>query len=544
MPDPAPLPEDDLARSVRLVEALAQTWRQAGRDVRILQTHISTLVLVDNEVYKFKKPLRLDFLDFRSLHARRQACLDELRLNRRTAPHWYLGVCPILGSPEAPVVGTPETTGGGPVLEWVLHMRRFDDALTLDTLAAQGRLTPEHIDAMAQVTATLHHIADTTPSTAPDAPRDLDGVERAGRWAQDNLQSLRRSPAGILRSTELQALVDWTQERFQALRPRMTRRAGQGRIRECHGDLHLGNWVLLNGQPTPFDALEFNAELRWIDVVSDLAFPVMDLLARGQDRLAWRLANGWFERTGDYEGAALLSWFLVYRALVRAKVNWLQAAPSHDALAHRHFDLAVRLSHPDRPWLIAVSGLSGSGKSTVAQSIAEHCGGLRLRSDVERKRLHGLQALDRPAGPLAAQMGAVPRETLYSREATVRTYARLHAVASQLLADGVTVVVDAASLRPEERSRLRALGAGAGVPVLSVWCAAPPAVLHARVSARTQRGDDASDADTAVLERQLQWAQAPTGSEAADTWRLDTDVDRATLDARVASGLTARRPSV
>jgi hypothetical protein len=257
-----------------------------------------------------------------------------------------------------------------------------------------------------------------------------------------------------------------------------------------------------------FDALEFNPELRWIDVIAELAFPWMDLLAHGQAALANRLLNRWLERSGDFAALALLPWHAVYRALVRVKVAWIHAGePDVDeatrraeyAAAEQGLALAERLAAGARARLVVTWGLSGSGKSSVARLIAQELGAALLRSDVERKRLHGLAATDRPGnGP-----GQVPTAQLYGPQATERTYAHLQATAAQALADGWPVVLDAACLRRHERQELLALAAQAGLPGHLLECQAPQAVLRARLARREQEGRDASDAGAAVLAFQL-----------------------------------------
>ncbi len=589
MPPPfiscSPGPEPGLDATSAFVTGV----RQHAPDTKVLHTHISTVVLAGPDAYKFKKPLRLDFLDFSTLEARRHFCEEELRLNRRTAPELYLEVRPLYGPPQAPQLGAPlegsalANLTGDPneVIDWVLHMRRFDESQTLDDLDDRGELTPALIDALARELAAFHErlpgppahqpphaslaaldTAASSPSDAapPPASLPLGHPDTALHWAKDNFATLRNRPEASARQADVEHQAEWTHTRFSALRPLMLSRWSCGRVRECHGDLHLGNWVLLQGRPVAFDAIEFNAELRWIDVVSDLAFPVMDLLARGKPRLAWRLANAWFEVTGDFEGAALLSWFMVYRALVRAKVALIQAGQEQGEAreasltrARSHFGLALTLSRTSKPVLVSVCGLSGSGKSTVAQIAAEHLGALRLRSDVERKRLYGLRATDRPGespAPSAqdedkdegrfVDRPIVSRETLYSRGATQRTYNRLHTLARELLRAGVSVVIDAASLRASERRALLDLGRDEGAPTLLLHCEAPVDVLRARVTAREHRGDDASDAGLAVLERQLTLAEPLQPDERTQTVCLDTDLSLANLDTQVTRMLDDR----
>jgi len=299
----------------------------------------------------------------------------------------------------------------------------------------------------------------------------------------------------------------------------MEARLGAGRVRECHGDLHLGNVVMIDGCPVIFDAIEFNAELRCIDVASDVAFTYMDLLDHRLPQLGWRFVSAYLEACGDYDGLALLRYYAVYRALVRAKVALIrlhQPHLSHHVRLREHTSfehylaLAERLRQQGAAVLVVMSGLSGSGKSTVAQMLAERLGGVRVRSDVERRRLFGIPR-NAPSG------GAI-----YTPAATAMTYARLGACARACIGARVPVVLDAAFLRRRERLEMGALARQCAAVFCVVACSAPLAVLRARVATRRERGCDPSEADLAVLERQLDWYEAPGEEEAARTRVIDT----------------------
>jgi hypothetical protein len=302
-------------------------------------------------------------------------------------------------------------------------------------------------------------------------------------------------------------------------------RCRTGHVCEVHGDLHLGNIVWDDGSAVLFDALEFNELLRHIDTLGDLAFPFMDLLAHGQPRLAWRFIGAALEAEGDWAALPLLAWWAVYRAAVRAKVALLgaprngSADGAAQARAARYLSLAAQLSAPARPLLVAMMGLSGSGKTAVAGQLAELLGGVRLRSDVERKRLFGLP----PTGHAGPALG------MYSPDATLRTYERLQELAAGALNAGVSVVVDAASLRRAERDALRALAQRLHADFRLVCCSAPPAVLLARVVRRQAVGQDASDATPEVLAMQQKIAEWPAEDEAEGLVRLDTDRPPAAL---------------
>lgn len=492
-----------LADHAALVRALAAALPAE----QVIETHISSVLLAGEHALKLKKPVALDFLDFSTLDARRRFCDEELRLNRRTAPQLYLDVLPVTGTVAAPRLG-----GAGAVLDWALRMRRFDPALTLDRCVE--RLDGAQIDALAVAIAALHRGAAVVP-----ADSDWGRPDTLRRTVDDNLAGLRADCHAPALRARADALAAWCTAGFAQQRALIETRRAQGFVRECHGDLHLGNVVLIDGAPLLFDALEFSAELRWIDVIGDLAFTFMDLLDHRRPRLAWRLASAWLERSGDYGGAPLLRWWAVHRALVRARIALLRSQQAQAARrerlraqtrAARYLTLAETLTRPPPPCLLLMSGLSGSGKSVVAAELAARCGGLRLRADVERKRRAGLTAEQR--GPAA----------LYTPEMNAATYARLAELAGDLLEAGFTVVVDAACLRAAERRMLARVAQQRGLPVVVVDCVAPVEVLRARVEARARVGADASDATRAVLDRQLDWIEAPAADEPPH-WRLGTD---------------------
>lgn len=459
-----------------------------------IDTHISTVWLAGDYAYKLKKPVKLPFLDFSTLALRRHFLAEELRLNRRTAPELYLDLLPVTGSASVPVLG-----GAGEPIEWVLRMRRFPAGALLSELAASGQLQSSQIDALAAHVADFHR---RLPALAPAEAPAKDVVA----WTCESLDEAESNPGRP-------PAVD--RARVQALRERLlalletqagwrARRLQGGFLRECHGDLHLGNLVLWREAVIAFDAIEFEPALRCIDLINDLAFAFMDLLACGQAELAWRLVNGYVERSGDFDGLTGLRAFAAYRALVRAKVALLSGQPEGFL---RYWPLAERLAaDPPPPRLLLVMGLSGAGKSTLAAMLAEQSGAIRLRSDVERKRLHGLAATERPT----------PRLDLYGAAATLATYARLVELADGLLAAGHSVVIDAALLRQSERAALRQLAQRRQLPCLLVECRADPALMERRLLQRTAAGTDASDAGIEVLRHQRETVEAVPADWAAE----------------------------
>jgi uncharacterized protein len=498
----------------------ADAYAHAAPRIERIQTHISTVLLAGDHAYKIKKPVNLGFLDFTTLSERRRWCEEEVRINRRTAPQLYLGVVPITGTREHPRIG-----GAGAPIECAVHMRRFDGEQLFDALARRGELSAESIDALGEAVARLHREAARVLRGSP-----LGSAAMTCGWMRHNIDEIRALALPPGDDARLAALGTWTAAQCERLAALMTRRHDEGFVCEGHGDLHLRNIVLLDGRPTLFDAIEFSAELRFIDAMNDVAFAFMDLLEHGLDALAWRFVSAYLEATGDTQALALLRAFAVYRALVRAKVALLGARQAGSAMppAFAHgVALAERLTQPAAPLAVLMHGLSGSGKSTVAAALAGAIGAVRVRSDVERKRLFGL-------APLQDSGGAI-----YSADATRRTYARLAQAARDALAAGVSIVVDAAFLKQGERADFVELARSLGAAARIVACEAPPAVLRERVSRRQAGAGDASEATLAVLAQQAGWVQPLAAQERAIAEVVGTDVSLAVLAQRCAA-LAAR----
>lgn len=494
--------------------------------VEVIETHISSVLLAGDYAYKLKKPVDLGFVDFTSPERRKHFCEEELRLNRRGAPSLYMDVVPITGDIHSPHVGH----GPGSVIEYAVQMRRFSASARLDNLARAGLLSRTHIDQLAAGVAAYHEQCESAPAGSV-----LGSPEVILRWATDNLGDLERAqltPVDARRSRELRA---WTMGEFERRASVFENRRKAGRVRECHGDLHLGNIVLLQDVPVPFDCIEFNEELRFIDVMNDVAFAFMDLIDHGLAPLAWRFVGAYLERVGDYEGLATLRFYAVYRALVRAKIAQIRreqpGTPADEKAADgasiaRYIKVAHMLARPSTPQLILTCGVTGSGKTTVAQVLLEQLGAVRLRSDLERKRLHGVAATNH----VAASSGV--GEGLYGSAATERTYARLSSLASVVLDAGITAIVDATFLKRSQRQMFRDLAAMHAVRFSIVECVAPPAALRDRVTQRLARGEDASDATTQVLARQLGQREPLSAQEQVTAVRLDTNTERSQLETR------------
>jgi aminoglycoside phosphotransferase family enzyme/predicted kinase len=452
--------------SAALVERLA---RVLGAEV--LETHISWVLLCQEFAYKVKKPVRLPFVDYSTLERRLHFCQEEVRLNRRLAPTLYLGVSSITGTADQPAVD-----GSGEPLEYAVRMRRFPAGALFSEQLESGTLQPQEVDRLADLLARCHASAPRCAATCAGAPS-------AGDRALAAIEGCRT----LLGADEHAGLRAWIGAGSRALQALWNARRAQGKVRDCHGDLHLANIVSMDGEVAAFDCIEFDPALRWIDILDDAAFALMDFAARGRPDLGWRFINGWLERTGEYEALPALRFSVVHRALVRAQVEHLRAPGSAAAL--RYARLALTWSRSSDARLVITHGLPGSGKTFASQQLLERQGAVRIRSDVERKRLFGLRALDdsRAAGL-----------DLYTTETTGRAYARLFAVARQALQAGYPVVLDAAFLRRDERQQARALAEELHVPFAIVACDAPLPVLRQRLLGRQ---GDASEADLAVLEK-------------------------------------------
>jgi aminoglycoside phosphotransferase family enzyme/predicted kinase len=461
--------------------------------VERLETHISCVFLTGRYAYKIKKAVAFGFLDFTTLEARHTFCKEELRLNRRLAPALYLDVVPITGSIDAPVLG-----GDGPALEYAVKMREFPQDALASRILARSELSAADIDALAAKVAAFHGaIGVAAPASAFGAPSEV------LRVARQNFVQLRPLLATVEEHDEIDALAAWTEREHAARRGAFLRRRKEGFVRECHGDLHLNNVARIDGELTIFDCIEFNESMRWIDVMSEVAFTVMDLEDRRRADLAHRFLNAYLERTGDYAGLAVLRFYLVYRSLVRAKIARLRAAQLEAGAARSalhaeyrgYVNLARRYALPPRPALVVTHGLAGCGKTTLSQPLLEAIAAVRIRSDVERKRMHGVGALKR--GPPGIDHG------LYAAAATEATYRRLTALARHVVGAGLVAIIDATFLRRWQRDLFHDLATALGVALVIIDFAARDATLRERVAQRAAAGSDASDANLAVLEHQL-----------------------------------------
>ena len=473
--------------------------------VEIVETHISWVLLAGEYAYKVKKPVRLPFLDFSSLAARRRYCEEELRLNRRTAPELYLDVVPVVRTARGAAFG-----GDGTALEYAVRMRRFAPDALAEQLARAGALDAPKIDAIAAAVAQFHAAAPHAGALDDFGTPQQVAAPALGNF--DQIAALRADAQAAL--AQLRA---WTQAECARLAAQFAARRAGGCVRECHGDLHLGNIAFLGERAVPFDCIEFDPALRWIDIASETAFLVMDLRAHGLAGASWRLLNDWLQATGDYACVGVLRFYFVYRAMVRAKIACLRGAAQD---FHAYVALAESLAAEHRPLLVLMHGVSGSGKTTASQALLERVGAVRVRSDVERKRLHGI-------GDPGARSGAGLNAGIYSAVASARTYGRLEELSRLILQAGYPVVVDAAFLRRDQRDRFRHLARELGAGLLIAACSADRETLRRRVSERRALARDASEANAVVLAQQLSDADPFAADEAGHALQLDTGSDSA-----------------
>lgn len=458
----------------------------AGAEIAVHRTHISIVLLAGARALKLKRAVRLPYLDFSTPALRLAACDRELELNRRTAPRLYRRVRRITRDAD----GRLALDGAGVLVDAVLEMDRFDDDCLLDRVARRGGLTALMAERLAGAIARFHAAESPAPGGGADA---MAAVLDANRQAFAH--------AGVLDPAAVAALDEALRQRLSRLAPLLDARAAAGLVRRCHGDLHLRNICLLDGEPTLFDCLEFSDALATIDVLYDLAFLLMDLCHRKLPDMANVVFNRYLDAWGDSGGVALLPFFMAVRAQVRAHVEAAQSrgdderddnGGSHAGQARAYLDLSRTLLRHPPARLIVVSGPSGSGKSTTAAAIAGRLGALPgarvISSDRVRKRLHGVDART-----------ALPPDA-YRPEVSRRVYDAMVSEAELLLAQGWTVIADAVFNHPESRLRIEDCARQAGVPLRCLWLTAPPEVLRARVAARR---NDPSDADPSVLERQL-----------------------------------------
>lgn len=480
--------------------------------VKRIDTHGAAVFLAGNDVYKIKRAVRFAYMDFSSLKKRKAACDAEFAVNRANAPAIYLDVVPITRKGDR-----LQLAGDGEIVEWAVHMRRFDENATLDRI---GELGATLVDDLAQVIVAAH-------GRAARRPNGHGATISLRRALVETVDELRKC-ADVFLPSSTETLQSKLIAAFDGAEGQLRRRGAQGKVRRCHGDLHLRNIVLIAGKPVLFDALEFDEALATTDILYDLAFLIMDLCTRNLGGDANRLLNHYLwaceDERGEIEGLALMPLFLSLRAAIRANVAVAQArlnllAPGLLTEARSYCDAALRFLTPVAPCLVAIGGLSGSGKSTLAAKLAPLFGAapgaLHLRSDIERKRAFGVEFTDR-----------LP-DSAYGFDANARVYRGLTDLAATALAAGRSLIVDATYQNPIERQEIGRLAPRMRAPFVGFWLDAPVEIRNRRVA---DRRDDASDATATVVA-----AQARDDTGPIEWRRLDASMPIEALTATARS---------
>ncbi|MCX6179407.1 MAG: AAA family ATPase [Chlorobiales bacterium] len=480
--------------------------------IEVVETHISWIFLTESYAYKVKKPLNLGFLDFSTLEKRQYYCHEELRLNRRLCPEIYLSIVPVVKSANSFCFESD-----GEIIDYAVKMVRFDRTMELDRLLSSGKLSIMHIDILAHLIAEFHqHI------TSAGIEKGFGHPDNLIKPILDNFAHTKPVVSNRDEANRLELLKKWTIKEHQRLYPLFLERQIGGFIRQCHGDMHTGNMVWWKNRIFIFDCIEFNENLSIIDVISDLAFLYMDLEHAEYPEFSWRLLNNYLKETGDYGALPLLRFYAVYRAMVRAKVTAIRYVQTSEKvigekILEEHFSylrLAEHYTRKQKPLLMLTCGVSGSGKTTLSSDIAQAIQSVHIRSDIERKRLAGLNALDRS--------DKTQKAFLYSDEMGRQTYERLLHVATLCIDEGLAVIVDATFLKAAKRKLFIELARKLHCPCRILHFHAPRKVLFERVLRRFQIGNDASEADITVLESQLEQQEALTEEENSISIRINT----------------------
>jgi len=481
-------------------------------EVIMLQTHISWVFLTGDFAYKVKKPMDFGFLNFTELDQRKHFCEEEIRLNKRLADQIYIKTVKITGSESQ-----PSLNGDGQAIEYAVKMRQFDQSQLIDKLLSDDQLQPSHIDDIAKQAAGFHQNI-----TIANSQSELGTAESVYAPVIQNFEQLDPLIKDKDAREQLERLQSWSTTEFKKIESVLKQRKEQGFIRECHGDMHLGNMALVNNQVTIFDGIEFNDEFRWIDVMSEVAFLVMDLIDRNATAYAYRFLNHYLELTGDYEGLQVLRFYLVYRAMVRAKIASFTLLTPDLAEAEQqkvmqqyssYTNLAETFTKANQQSLYITHGVSGSGKTTASQNLLEEKALIRIRSDIERKRLFNLKATDNSQSLVDGG--------IYTDEANLKTYQQLEIFAKIILIAGFNIVIDATFLKRENRKPFQDLAKELSAKFIIIELTNDKDTLKQRILNRSSDKNNASEADLDVLNKQLSHYQPLDDDEEDFVQRID-----------------------
>jgi len=464
----------------------------------IIQTHISWVILTGEYAYKIKKPVNLGFQDFTTLEKRKYYCDLEINLNKKLAPELYLDVLPITGTPSTPCIN-----GTGEIFEYAIKMKEFPQSQMLSSLAQNHQINEGMIK---NIALQLAHFHKTSEIAKPDSV--FGSYDDVMAPIIDNFTVLKKMPFAQKWIDNLEALEAWAKQKGQALKNTLIQRKSNGWIKACHGDLHLGNMVLIGNKPVIFDCIEFNESFRWTDVINDIGFLFMDLHHKNLPQLAQIFVNHYLEQSGDYEGATLLNFYASYRAMVRAKVSGFQlmhtdeSDPNYAVLTQELKDfitLAEKFSNTTRPSLSITFGLSASGKSYHTEKLMQQDNTIRLRSDIIRKQLFNL--------PLYKKTPTNQLETLYSESVTQSVYNKMLYLADLYLQHGYTVLIDAACLKLWERRAFHQIATKNNIDFKILSFETDIGTLKSRLQERTNMPNEVSDATPEVLDLQLKFME-------------------------------------
>ncbi len=523
--------DDDLTHTTDFVNltflidelSRADVYPHPTEVITTIETHISIVFLTGDYAYKLKKPVDFGFLDFSQLTDRQRYCQLEIQLNQRSAPDLYLDICPLYlqnGHLQFEAAGEP--------VEYLIKMKQFDPNRVLGRYLKENTLNDIQVRQLSERIAQFHETAEATIEQD-----DFGHPDNLIHPMLENFPPLLKSFSHPDQQYRLKQLADWTHFTQKALYDDLLKRKADGFIRACHGDMHLDNITLLEDSPTLFDGIEFNEQFRWIDVMNDLAFLMIDLDNRQKTGLKRKILSQYLSLTGDYNGLKLLRFYQVYRSMVRSKITALRyhQLPKDSFEARQHFDLALQYlkqAEDDayalpEPKLILTVGVSGSGKSHYAHELLRHLDAIILSSDVERKRLYGIEPTHR--------VSEVEKARLYAPEMSRQTYQRLQQLAETLLSEGYSVIVDATFLKAEHRQPFADLAQQLNCSFHQLYIAPHEQLerIHDNLTRRAALNTSPSDADKAVMHRQLETFEAPSENDVTLTLSPGSHFDEESL---------------
>jgi aminoglycoside phosphotransferase family enzyme/predicted kinase len=498
--------------TITLIENLqnAKLYNHPIKYFKVIETHISWVILTGDYAYKIKKPLDLGFLNFTTLSDRKNYCEQELRLNQAAAQHLYLEVLPISGSETSPAFGDKNT-----VIEYALKMREFPQEFIFSNLLQKNELTAKNLIELAANVATFHtKISKNPPNNYLGTPEQ---VYEPVKQNFDQIHELLQNDAD---RDHLAKLAQWAECEYQRLYSLLQQRKQQQFIRECHGDIHLGNAAIINNKPTIFDCIEFNENFRWTDTMADVGFMIMDLQFNDRQDFANIFLNHYLIYSDDYAGLKVLMYYQAYRAMVRAKVKLFEKLHAqnpldYDRIYQSYIKLAESYAKPQQPFLVITHGVSGSGKSTIARKLAEKYNMIHLISDIVRKKIAGHDLLNDTKAPL--------HEGIYQPEWTEKTYAQLETLTRTTLDAKFSVIVDATFLKKSQRDKFAAIAKEMQIPFCILSCHTAEEKVFERIAKREASQNDHSEAHQAVAEMQYATKDQLTDIEQTMSLSVDTD---------------------